>query len=212
MGNCLEMRTGSMKLVVELIETGSQGSHTPRQAYILETARSLCGEYDRELAAQDIAFKVSVAQALEELLAGRAADGQGPAYTYAFYQLVCSCFSDPFDLGVWRRPSVFWDLGSELAALGVPRDLRPDDFLSTAARDFVSLPHPGDYVPSIGTLETAKARALVDAYTAVLDRLSPAARETAEVLLTPLGFEAREYESMLEDGDTPADCIVFWLL
>ncbi|MGA5357304.1 DUF7691 family protein [Streptomyces purpurascens] len=203
-GYCLEMSTGDMRTVVRLLTAVER---TERQERTLARVRTECERTDVRFQEQGIDLDVSIAQALDELIEGTPSAGLCPSYSYAFYQAVAAHFSDPTDLGAWRRPSWFHAMDDELARHGVPSDLLPGTFLFSGPP--LRLPHPGDAVPAIGTLPAQRAAALADAYASVLDRLDPEYRDAARRFAEVMRFEAEEWESSRTLGTNP-DTILFW--
>ncbi|MGR4879603.1 hypothetical protein ACIPUC_09260 [Streptomyces sp. LARHCF249] len=204
MGN-LEMSTGDMRAVIRLLTAVER---TPDQERRIGIARERCTQQDARLADEGITLGVPVAQALEELLDGSPSADMEPGYTYAFQALVAVNFSDTYDLGYWRRPSWFHTVDEEMTRNGVPADLAPAALLFGGPP--LRLPHPGDAVPWMGTFPASRAAEVVEAYEAVLDKLDPEVRETAQVLLEPLRVEAEEWESTKKAGRTE-DTVFFWL-
>ncbi|WP_455753870.1 DUF7691 family protein [Streptomyces luteogriseus] len=204
MGYCLEMSTGDMRTVVRLLTAVER---TEEQERTLARVRTECERTDARFQEQGIDLDVSICRALEELIDGTPNADLCPAYSYAFYQAVAAHFSDPTDLGAWRRPSWFHAMDDELARHGVPSDLLPGTFLFSGPP--LRLPHPGDAVPSIGTLPARRAADLADAYTRVLDRLDPEFRGAARRFVDAMRFEAREWESARQLGTNP-DTLLFW--
>ncbi|WP_405425295.1 hypothetical protein [Streptomyces erythrochromogenes] len=204
MGN-LEMSTGDMRDVIRLLTAVER---TPEQERVLAVARDRCAQIDARFEADDITLDVPVAQALEELLDGSPTADMEPGYRYAFQALVAVQFSDTYDLGHWRRPSWFHTVDEEMTGHGVPADLAPAALLFAGPP--IRLPHPGDALPAMGTFPASRAAELVEAYEAVLDRLDPEVRETAEVLLEPMRVEAREWERTKQAGRTE-DTVFFWM-
>ncbi|OEJ30674.1 DUF7691 family protein [Streptomyces subrutilus] len=204
MGN-LEMSTGDMRAVIRLLTAVER---TPEQERRLGLARERCAQADARLEEQGITLDVPVVRALEELLEGSPGADMQPGYTYAFQALVAGHFSDTYDLGYWRRPSWFHTVDEEMTRHGVPADLAPAAILFDGPP--IRLPHPGDAVPCMGTFPASRAAEVVAAYEAVLDRLDPEVRETAEVLLGAMRVEAEEWESTKRAGRTE-DTIFFWL-
>ncbi|MFE7097596.1 DUF7691 family protein [Streptomyces erythrochromogenes] len=204
MGN-LEMSTGDMRDVIRLLTAVER---TPEQERVLAVARDRCAQIDARFEADDITLDVPVAQALEELLAGSPSADMEPGYRYAFQALVAMNFSDTYDLGYWRRPSWFHTVDEEMTGHGVPADLAPAALLFSGPP--IRLPHPGDALPAMGTFPASRAAELVEAYEAVLDRLDPEVRETAEVLLEPMRVEASEWERTKQAGRTE-DTVFFWM-
>ncbi|MFE5679411.1 hypothetical protein ACFQ7B_34240 [Streptomyces erythrochromogenes] len=204
MGN-LEMSTGDMRDVIRLLTAVER---TPEQERVLAVARERCAQIDARLQDQGITLDVPVARALEELLDGSPSADMEPGYRYAFQALVAVQFSDTYDLGYWRRLSWFHTVDDEMTGHGVPADLAPAALLFAGPP--IRLPHPGDALPAMGTFPASRAAELVQAYEAVLDRLDPEVRETAEVLLEPMRVEAREWERTKQAGRTE-DTVFFWM-
>ncbi|MFF9981934.1 DUF7691 family protein [Streptomyces erythrochromogenes] len=204
MGN-LEMSTGDMRDVIRLLTAVER---TPEQERVLAVARDRCAQVDARFEADDITLDVPVAQALEELLEGSPTADMEPGYRYAFQALVAVQFSDTYDLGYWRRLSWFHTVDEEMTGHGVPADLAPAALLFAGPP--IRLPHPGDALPAMGTFPASRAAELVEAYEAVLDRLDPEVRETAQVLLEPMRVEAGEWERTKQAGRTE-DTVFFWM-
>lgn len=206
MSHHLEMRTGDLRTVVRLLTAVEP---TPEQQRMLGIVRERCEETDARFREDGRDGDLSVRQALDELLAGDFSREADPAYRHAFHALVACHFSDPTDLGWWRRLSWFSQVDDELAGLGVPSELRPSSFLFGGTP--VPMPHPGDITPSTGVLPAARAAAVADAYEAVLPRLTGECAQTVGPLAKALRFEAEEWEGVqgLELGQTP-DTIFFW--
>lgn len=204
MGN-LEMSTGDMRDVIRLLTAVER---TPDQERVLGLARERCAQTDARFEDAGITLDVPVAQALEELLDGSPSADMEPAYAHAFQSLVAVKFSDTYDLGYWRRPSWFYTVDEEMTGHGVPADLAPAALLFDGPP--VRLPHPGDALPAMGTFPASRTAELVAAYEAVLDRLDPEVRDTAEVLLEPMRVEAEEWEVTKKAGRTQ-DTVFFWM-
>ncbi|MFF4958394.1 DUF7691 family protein [Streptomyces sp. NPDC001222] len=204
MSHGLEMSTGDMRSVMRLLTAVER---TPEQERMLGIVRERCARTDARLQEQDIDLGVSVGRALDELLEGAPSVEVSPAYTYAFHELVACHFSETVDLGSWRRLSWFHSVDDELARHGVPSELRPGSYLFSGPP--VRLPHPGDIVPQIGVLAAQRAAAVAEAYVAVLDRLDPDHQGTVRRFAEVLQFEAEEWESARELGQTN-DTIFFW--
>ncbi|WP_455711170.1 DUF7691 family protein [Streptomyces iakyrus] len=203
-GYCLEMSTGDMRTVVRLLTAVER---TEQQERTLARVRTECERTDARFREQGIDLDVSISRALDELIDGTPSTGLCPAYSYAFYQAVAAHFSDPTDLGAWRRPAWFYAMDDELARHGVPSDLLPGSFLFSGPP--LRLPHPGDAVPAIGTLPAQRAAALADAYASVLGRLDPEFRGAARRFIDAMRFEAEEWESARKLGRNP-DTLLFW--
>ncbi len=203
-GYCLEMSTGDMRAVVRLLTSVER---TEQQEGTLARVRTECERTDARFQEQGIDLDVSIAQALDELVEGTPGSDLCPSYSYAFYQVVAAHFSDPTDLGDWRRPTWFYAMDDELARHGVPSGLLPGTFLFSGPP--LRLPHPGDAVPAIGTLPAQRAAALADAYESVLGRLDPEYRDAARRFAEVMRFEAEEWESSRKLGMN-ADTLLFW--
>lgn len=201
----LVMSTGSMREAMRLLTAVER---TPEQERTLVTVREKCRTVDGRLHAGGIDLDVSVAQALEELLDGTVSATEGPAYHYALHALISSHFSDTYDLGDWRRQSWFWTVDEELARVGVPARLAISRILMSGPP--VRLPHAGDTIPWMGTFPTELAAEFVAAHEAVLDRVDPEVRETVEIFLKAVRFEAEEWAATREDRRDRQDTMFFW--
>ncbi|MFJ3439953.1 hypothetical protein ACIPM2_02040 [Streptomyces sp. NPDC086081] len=193
-----------MRTVVRLLTAVER---TGEQERTLARIRAECERTDARFEERGIALEVSIGRALDELVEGAVSTDRCPAYSYAFYQVVAAHFSDPTDLGAWRRPSWFHTLDDELARYGVPRELLPGTFLFSGPP--LRLPHPGDAVPAIGVLPARRAAALADAYASVLARLDPQFRDAARRFTDVMRWEAEEWRKARALGTTP-DTLLFW--
>jgi hypothetical protein len=203
-GYCLEVSTGDMRTVVRLLTAVER---TEKQERTLARVRAECERTDARFQEQGIGLDVSVTRALDELIDGTPSTDLCPSYSYAFYQVVAAHFSDPTDLGSWRRPAWFYAMDDELARHGVPSGLLPGTFLFSGPP--LRLPDPGDAVPAIGTLPAQRAAALADAYESVLERLDPEYRHAARRFAELMRFEAEEWRGAQKRGMT-LDTILFW--
>ncbi|MFF4369155.1 hypothetical protein [Streptomyces sp. NPDC001594] len=201
----LVMSTGSMREAMRLLTAVER---TPEQERTLATVREKCRTVDGRLHSQGIDLEVSVAQALEELLDGTVGADQGPGYHYALQALISAHFSDTHDLGDWRRQSWFRTVDEEVSRTGVPARLALSRILLSGPP--VRLPPAGDSTPWMGTFPTELAAEFVAAHEAVLDRLDPEVRETVEVFLKAIRFEAEEWATAREEGRPGQDTIFFW--
>ncbi|MFI7503530.1 hypothetical protein ACIBVL_34670 [Streptomyces sp. NPDC049687] len=199
------MSTGDMRSVIRLLTAVER---TREQERMYTIVRERCEKTDARLREQGIDLEVSVSRALEELVEGDPPSVDlCPAYTYAFQETVAPHFSDTTDLGVWRRPSWFYALDTELARHGVPSDVLPVSFLFSGPP--LRLPHPGDAMPQIGVLPAQRAAALAESYERVLHRLDREFTGTAGRLAELMRFEADEWETARRLGRTD-DTIFFW--
>ncbi|MFG2621248.1 hypothetical protein ACGFXC_26895 [Streptomyces sp. NPDC048507] len=157
-------------------------------------------ERQDELDAQDVDWGLSVGDALEELIAGRA--GSDAAYAgcayYAALQIVIDHnASDPDTLGSYRSPSTFFSaLDKALRAAGVPAELLPFQYVYSGPPDEIAfrIPHPVDGSPEIGCWPLATAGAAVEAYRAVLERIDSDLRYDLEELITALDSWSSEWK------------------
>ncbi|MFF4588728.1 hypothetical protein [Streptomyces sp. NPDC001388] len=199
------MSTGDMRSVIRLLTAVER---TQEQERMFAIVRERCEKTDARLREEGIGLAVPVVRALEELVEGVPPSVElCPSYTYAFHEAVAPYFSDPTDLGVWRRPSWFFALDSELARHGVPSDVRPVTYLFSGPP--LRLPHPGDALPQIGVLPAQRAGALAAAYEGVLNRLDREFTETAGRFAELMRYEAQEWETARQLGRTD-DTIFFW--
>ncbi|MGW6919232.1 DUF7691 family protein [Kitasatospora sp. NPDC054939] len=183
---------------------------------IADRMRERARAYQDSLDRHGVDWGLSVPDALEHLFAGRADERggcAGNAYWTALWQVISSLGSDTDDLGVYSKPSTFFGLlQDELRGLGVPADLLPHDFLYAGPPDEVPfpIPYPMDGYPALGLLPLAKAEAVADAYTAVLDRLGADFAYDAKLLADKLRFEHREWQVSLKYGYT-MDTVFFFI-
>jgi hypothetical protein len=191
------------------------GEHTAQQEQILDTMRERARAAQRGLDHQGIDWGLTVPEALEHLITGRAdAEGElvGNVYYTALLAVIECTGSDPIDVGVYAKPSTFFGLmDKELRALGVPADLLPYGFLFMDFADRLPFPVPSpmDGYPAIGYLPLAKAKTVADAYTAVLDRMDGQFTRQAKLLIDKLNVEHEEWQSALKYGHD-MDTLLFW--
>ncbi|MEU7277446.1 hypothetical protein AB0A69_01430 [Streptomyces sp. NPDC045431] len=192
------------------------GEPTDHQRRMLDEMRQHAEATQRRLDHQDIDWGLTVPQALEHLVAGRA-DAEGPYVGNAYYTALLSIIectgSDPIDVGVYSKPSTFFGrMDDELARLGVPTELLPHRILYADLPDGIPFPIPGpvDGYPAIGHLPLSKAKAVADAYTAVLDRMDDAFTYDAKRLIEIFETEHEEWQSALRYGHT-MDTLLFWI-
>ncbi|MEU1669580.1 hypothetical protein ABZ547_39580 [Streptomyces sparsogenes] len=190
------------------------GEYTAQQEEILDTMREWARGHQHRLDYQRIDWGLTVPEALEHLIAGRA-DAEGPSVGYAYYAALLAVLectgSDPVDMGVYSKPSTFFGLmDEELRALGVPADLLPTRYLFADFPDLLPypVPSPTDGYPAIGYLPLAKAKAVADAYRAVLDRMDHRFSHDAKLLADKLDVEHEEWQTALKYGHT-MDLLVF---
>ncbi|MEU9037985.1 hypothetical protein AB0D45_24215 [Streptomyces sp. NPDC048352] len=161
-----------------------------------DRAQARQGSLDR----QGVDWGLSVPDALEELIAGRAdssADYAGCAYYAALQIIIDHNASDSATLASYRSPVTFFSaLDDALRAEGVPADLLPYQYVFSGPPSEIAfhLPHPLDGSPEIGCWPLAKAGPAVDAYRAVLDRIDADLRYDLEELIKALDGWASEWK------------------
>ncbi|NNN28914.1 hypothetical protein HLK59_00810 [Streptomyces sp. S3(2020)] len=177
------------------------GELTADQQRILGNVRKYAEAHQADLERQGVDWGLTVPEALEHLVAGRAdsdAECAGNAYYTALQKIIDRNGSDPSQVGTFSRPSTFFGLmDDELRRLGVPADLLPGDFLFAGPPDGIPfhIPCPVDGTPDIGRLPLARAKPAADAYRAVLDRVDSAFSHELGQLAGQLEFEHDEWRS-----------------
>ncbi|WP_030608175.1 DUF7691 family protein [Streptomyces sclerotialus] len=178
---------------------GSNGELTADQRRRLDGMRKDAQAHQEDLDHQGVNWGLTIPEALEHLLAGRAdADVRcaGNAYHWALQHIIDHNASDPSHLGTYSKPATFFGLvDEEMQRLGVPADLLPYGYLFGGLPDaFPYLPYSLDGYPAIGHLPLAKAKPAADAYRAVLDRLDHDFRYDVQDLIEKLEVEHEEWE------------------
>ncbi|MET9921596.1 hypothetical protein ABZZ04_31640 [Streptomyces sp. NPDC006435] len=141
---------------------------------------------------QEVDWGLSVQDALEELVAGRAdstAEYAGSAYYAALQIIIDRNASDSSTLASYRSPSTFFfALDDALSAAGVPADLLPYQYIYSGPPSEIGfrIPRPLEGSPEIGCWPLAKAGPAVEAYRAVLDRVDADLRYDLEELIKAL--------------------------
>ncbi|MCX5329613.1 hypothetical protein [Streptomyces sp. NBC_00140] len=177
------------------------GELTKNQQRILGNVRKYAEAHQADLERQGVDWGLTVPEALDHLIAGRAdsdAECAGNAYYTALQKIIDRNGSDPYQLGTFSKPSTFFGLmDDELRRLGVPADLLPGDFLFAGPPDGIPfhIPYPMDGTPDIGRLPLARAKPAADAYRAVLDRIDSAFSYELGQLAGQLEFEHDEWRS-----------------
>ncbi|MEU1791576.1 hypothetical protein ABZ553_38015 [Streptomyces sparsogenes] len=211
MSHVITMKTVTLSEVLGYVRGGE---HTVQQAEILDSMRERARAHQHRLDHQRIDWGLTVPEALEHLIMGRA-DAEGASVGYAYYAALLAVLertgSDPVDMGVYSKPSTFFGLmDEELRTLGVPADLLPTRYLFADFPDLLPypVPSPTDGYPAIGYLPLAKAKAVADAYKAVLDRMDHRFSHDAGLLADKLDVEHEEWQTALKYGHT-MDMLVF---
>ncbi|MFE7621468.1 hypothetical protein [Streptomyces sp. NPDC057496] len=162
------------------------------ESRLLDRMRERARERQESLDAQEVDWGLSVQDALEELIAGRAgstAEYAGSAYYAALQIVIDRNASDSSTLASYRSPSTFFStLDDALSAAGVPADLLPYQYVYSGppAEIEFRIPRPLEGSPEIGCWPLAKAGPAVDAYRAVLDRVDADLRYDLEELIKAL--------------------------
>jgi hypothetical protein len=196
---------------------GSNGALSADQLRRLDRVRKDARDHQDALDDQGIDWGLSIPDALDHLIAGRAdsdAECAGNAYHAALQHIIDHNASDPSDLGVYSKPSTFFGLvGEELSRLGVPADLLPNGYLyGGLPLEFPFLPCSIDGYPAIGHLPLAKAKPAADAYRAVLDRVDPDFRYDLQELIEKLDVEHTEWEHATREFDWYTQDTIFFSL
>ena len=191
---------------------GAAGHLTADQERVLEMVRERARRSQEELDRQGIDWGLSIPDALDHLVAGRAdsdASYAAGAYCRALQHII-DC--KPAELGVYSKPSTFFGLlDEELRRLGVSADLLLHQHLFSGPPQEIPffLPHPVDG-PHIGMFPLAKAKPAADAYRAVLDRLDESFRYDLRELIEKLEFEHTEWEYATEKIDWYTQDTIFF--
>ncbi|MET9503912.1 hypothetical protein ABZY42_19670 [Streptomyces sp. NPDC006622] len=181
---------------------------TADQQRILGHIRKSAEAHQLDLDRQSIDYGLTIPEALDHLLAGRAdADAMyaGNAYYSALQHIIDSHACDPYDLGVFSSPGRFFGLlDGELRRLGVPAELLPGTFLYAGPPEEIPfpIPSPVDGSPEIGRLPLTRAKPAADAYGAVMDRVDSGLRYELEQLAGILRTEHDEWQTALRHGWT----------
>ncbi|MET9346886.1 DUF7691 family protein [Streptomyces termitum] len=184
---------------------GAAGRLTDEQRRVLAMMKGRAEASQRELDRQGLDWGLTVPEALDHLVEGRAdAEGEytGKAYARALQHVIDHCGSDPMDLGVYSRPATFFGLLDEqLRRRGVPADLLPGGYLFSGPPDEIPffIPYAVDG-PDIGMLPLADARRAADAYRAVREEVDADFRDDLDLLAGKLEFEHGEWESTKARG------------
>ncbi|SDC06038.1 hypothetical protein SAMN05216505_101253 [Streptomyces prasinopilosus] len=185
---------------------GAAGNLTSDQQRILDRVRDRAQRSQRELDRQGVDWGLSVPDALEHLLAGHAssnAEYAAGAYYQALQHIIDCNASDPFELGVYSKPSTFFGLvDEELRRLDVSADLLLHEHLFSGPPKEIPFPIPRPVDgPHIGMLPLAKAKPAADAYRAVLDRMEEGFRYDVQEIAEKLEAEHDEWEYATKNID-----------
>ncbi|WP_436737623.1 DUF7691 family protein [Streptomyces sp. BBFR102] len=166
---------------------------------------------------QGVDWELSIGEALEHLLAGRAdspAECAGNAYHTALQIIIDRNASDPSHLATWSKPVTFLDLlGDELRRAGVPSGMLPLEYLyGGLPAEFPYLPSSLDGYPAIGHLPLDQAKPTADAYRTVLERVPEDFRHDLGLLIKMLDFEHEEWEYATKNIDWYTQDTLFFSL
>ncbi|MWA08453.1 DUF7691 family protein [Streptomyces sp. BA2] len=212
MSKVINFNTADQAHVVAFVDAGGLTAQQQRTLGIIrEEARAKQRDLDR----QGVDWGLTVPEALEHLIAGRAdsdAECAGNAYYTALQKIIDCTGSDSNTLGSYSSPSTFFGLlDKELTQAGVPRDLLPSDFLYAGPPEQIPfyIPSPVDGSPEIGRWPLAKAKPAADAYRAVLDRIDPDFRYDLNELIKELDNEDENWREMQDVDWYTQDTIFF---
>jgi hypothetical protein len=213
MSHVITMKTVTLSRTLAYVQGGTFSSQQER---VLDIMRERAQAAQVGLDDEGIDWGLTIPEALEYLIAGRA-DAVGPYVGNAYYTALLTVIectgSDPLDVGVYSKPSTFFGLmDDELRGLGVPAYLLPRGFLYAGLPKGIPfhIPHSMDGYPAIGYLPLSHAKTAADAYTAVLDRMDSAFTYDAKHLVEILQQEHEEWQISLKHGHT-TDTILFWI-
>ncbi|MBM7170177.1 hypothetical protein JQK87_17570 [Streptomyces sp. G44] len=167
----------------------------------LENMRERARMRQADLDAQDVDWGLSVPDALEQLVAGRAdsrADYAGCAYYAALQIIIDHNASDPTTLASYRSPVTFFSaLDDALHAEGVPADLLPSQYIYSGPPSEIGfyIPRPLEGSPEIGCWPMTKVGPALDAYRAALDGIDPDLRYDLNELIEALDGWFSEWDT-----------------
>ncbi|MFI6090664.1 hypothetical protein [Streptomyces sp. NPDC051218] len=187
---------------------------TADQQRTLGSIRARAHAKQLDLDGQGVDWGLTIPEALEHLIAGRAdsdAECAGNAYYTALQKIIDSIGSDSNTLGSYSSPSTFFGLlDKQLTQAGVPRDLLPSDFLYAGPPQIpFYIPSPVDGSPEIGRWPLDQAKPAADAYRAVLDRIDPDFRYDLNELIELLDTEDDNWREMQDVDWYTQDTIFF---
>ncbi|MFE5863180.1 hypothetical protein ACFQ77_21915 [Streptomyces virginiae] len=189
----------SMANVGQVVRFVPAGDLTADESRRLDNMRLDAKERQDDLDYQDVDWGLSVPDALEELVSGRAdstADWAGCAYYAALQIIIDHNASDVSTLASYSSPVTYFSaLDKALSEVGVPTDLLPYQYVFSGPPSEIGfyIPHPMDGSPEIGCWPLAKAAPAVEAYRAVLDRIDADFRYDLGELIEALDGWASEW-------------------
>ncbi|MFD8466069.1 hypothetical protein ACFV10_13285 [Streptomyces cyaneofuscatus] len=159
---------------------------------LLDKMRAAARARQDDLDAQDVDWGLSVQDALEHLVAGRAdstAEWAGNAYYTALQIVIDHNGSDMSTLASYRSPiTVFTTLDDQLSTAGVAADLLPSQYIFSGPPSEITfhIPHPMEGSPEIGCWPMQQAGPAIKAYRDVLERIDPDLRYELKELIEAL--------------------------
>ncbi|WP_438289560.1 DUF7691 family protein [Streptomyces sp. HUAS TT7] len=213
MSRIISFNTADQADVVAFL--GAAANLTSEQQRLLGYMRDDADEHQQDLDCEGINWGLSVPDALEHLIAGRAdseAECAGNAYYTALQHIIDTNASDPSELGIHSKPSTFFGLmDDELRRPGVSADLLPHGYLFAGPSASIPfpVPYPVDGSPGIGMPALVKAKPAADAYRAVLDQMDPDFTHDLQLLFERLEFEHDERQDTQDIDWYTQDTIFF---
>ncbi|WP_432149805.1 DUF7691 family protein [Streptomyces sp. bgisy029] len=146
---------------------------------LLDKMRAVARARQGDLDHQEVDWGLSVQDALEQLVSGRAgstAEWAGNAYYTALQIVIDHNGSDISTLASYRSPiTVFTTLDDELSKAGVAADLLPSQYIFSGPPSEIAfhIPPPAEGSPEIGCWPMQQAGPAIKAYREVRDRIDP---------------------------------------
>ncbi|MEU4595920.1 hypothetical protein [Nocardia sp. NPDC023988] len=190
--HCIELRSAKLDNVLSYIGATSL---TANQVRVLDTMKDRASAYQDALDHQDVFWDLSIPDALDHLVRGRAdspGEYAGCAYHAALQIIIASSGSDPVQVGYFRNPiSYFFELDKELQRCGVPQELCSFGFLFAGPPAEIPFRIPGSLegYPEVGHLALSRAKAVTDAYRSVIDKIDQDFVDDLTTLVEKLEFE-----------------------
>ncbi|WP_189766230.1 DUF7691 family protein [Streptomyces xanthochromogenes] len=164
---------------------------------LLGLMREAARERQEDLDYQEVDWELSVQDALEHLLAGRAdstADYAGSAY-YAALQIIIEHNAGDWEtLGSYHSPyTLFSALDKALSTAGVSKELLPSQYVYSGPSVSFYVPSPLEGSPEIGIWPLSGVGQAVEAYRAAADQVDTDLRYDLDELITALDTWASEW-------------------
>ncbi|MEU4708543.1 hypothetical protein AB0G00_19095 [Nocardia salmonicida] len=190
--HCIELRSARLDKVLSFIGATSLSAD---QVRVLSLMKDRATAYQDTLDHQDIFWDLSIPDALDHLVRGRAdtpGENAGCAYHAALQIIIAINGSDPAEVGYFRNPiSYFFELDEELQRCGVPQELCSFGFLFAGPPAEIPFHIPGSLegYPEVGHLALSRAKTVADAYRAVIDKIDQDFVDDLTTLVEKLEFE-----------------------